>query len=902
MPCLGMGAIGVARRVLLSARAFVVVLVVGVVPVVCAPPAWAASSHTAYVADFEEGIVIPIDTAANTAGTPIPVGSGPSSGPVAVAITPDGKTAYVTNSLDGTVTPIATATNTAGTAISVGFEPIAIAITPDGKTAYVVSPSASGPGFPGSVIPIDTATNTAGTAIPVGASPAGIAITPDGKTAYVTNELDGTVTPIATATNTAGTTISAGSLPLNVAITPDGKTAYITDNGSNSVTPIDTATNTAGTAIAVGNQPSGIAVTPDGKTAYVANSGSGSVTPIDTATNTAGTAIAVASGPDGIAVTPDGKTAYVTNNGSASVTPIDTATNTAGTAIPVGGASSAPVGVAISPDQGPVAAFLVTPASAGHASSFDATSSSDADGSVASYHWDFGDGSTQTTTSATTTHTYATAATYTVTLTVTDDAGCSTGVVFTGQTVGCHGSAAAQVSHQPMVSAASPALTLSAPSSGTAGTAISASSISVSLSGGASATGSITFEVFGPQSSAPSDCSTGGTTVGAASVSGDGSYSPSAGFTPSHAGDYWWYASYAGDSNNHAANSGCGGAMAETIVGQASPSLGAVGAPGSGTAGTKIDAPSVSSALSGSASGTGTISFVVFGPLASAPSNCLSGGTPVGTASVSGDGTYKPNADFTPSQAGDYWWYASYGGDSNNNAVNSGCGGGMTETVVAADTSLPHISIFTPAGHGPYAQYQLVHARYSCTDPDLATCSGPVPSGNYFPTRTVGLHSFTVSATDTQGNHASRTRSYTVFAPDGSGQMAASPASVSASSAQHTLTFSYQAANGGIWHGALSLFVPTGWSAPSTNPAAPGYVTASEGKVTTAGRTITVSIPILASLHTMTITYGSMAHGGPGATSPSTTGTHPWVAHEKSVPHGALTHLLTSPQITVSPR
>ena len=123
------------------------------------------------------------------------------------------------------------------------------------------------------------------------------------------------------------------------------------------------------------------------------------------------------------------------------MTPIDTATNTAGTAITVG---SAPVGVAVTPDQGPAAGFSATVAPAGQASSFDASASSDPDGTVSSYHWDFGDGTSQTTTSTTTTHTYATANAYTVTLTVTDDAGCSTALVFTGQTAYCNASAAAR--------------------------------------------------------------------------------------------------------------------------------------------------------------------------------------------------------------------------------------------------------------------------------------------------------------------------------------------------------------------------------------------------------------------------------------------------------------------------
>ena len=131
----------------------------------------------------------------------------------------------------------------------------------------------------------------------------------------------------------------------------------------------------------------------------------------------------------------------------------------------------------------------------------------------------------------------------------------------------------------------SPTLAVTAPGTGTAGTAIAASSISgvfAGSSGAGTATGTITFKVFGPQASAPSTCTSGGTTVGTATAAGNGTYHPNAGFTPSQAGNYWWYASYPSDANNNAATSTCGSGMAETVIGKASPTLSATAPPTGG--------------------------------------------------------------------------------------------------------------------------------------------------------------------------------------------------------------------------------------------------------------------------------------------------------------------------------
>jgi len=82
-------------------------------------------------------------------------------------------------------------------------------------------------------------------------------------------------------------------------------------------------------------------------------------------------------------------------------------------------------------NQPPVAAINATPTSglAPLSVSFSGSNSSDADGTIASYLWDFGDSTNAT--GVTASHTYNTAGTYTAHLTVTDDDGATASTIVT---------------------------------------------------------------------------------------------------------------------------------------------------------------------------------------------------------------------------------------------------------------------------------------------------------------------------------------------------------------------------------------------------------------------------------------------------------------------------------------
>jgi YVTN family beta-propeller protein len=296
------------------------------------------------------------------------------------------------------------------------------------------------------VVAIDTATNQLiGGAIPVGQSPYGIAISPDGTRALVTNSGDDDVSVIDLGTGQVLATVDVGLDPYGIAYMPDGSRAFVANNDSSSLTVLDGHSGQPiGGPIGVGLDPSGVAVSPNGLRAYVANYGDGTMSVVDTQTNTV---VSTVPGPEEVewpAITPDGTRGFLSSYEAQGILPFGTSPDPTSLGAPIVTSTDA-AQVAIVPNQGPTATFTHSRIRPSVIGTLDASTSSDVDGSIVSYAWNFADGATTATAAPTVSHKFAKPGSYTVQLTVADNEGCSTNFAFTGQTASCNGGPLATV-------------------------------------------------------------------------------------------------------------------------------------------------------------------------------------------------------------------------------------------------------------------------------------------------------------------------------------------------------------------------------------------------------------------------------------------------------------------------
>ena len=464
--------------------------VAGLCGLALAPGVARAQSAGVYAVNFVSNDVSQFGVGSGGALSPLATPTVAAGiGPFAIAISPDGQSVYVANDLMNgagaisqyTVGPGDALTPMSPATVAGANEPTGIAVSPDGTYVYVADNVVTGGagvsqytvGASGALTPTSTVT------VPARADPLAIAVGADGKSVYVTDEnstgpngvLQYTVGPNGGLTPMADPAVASGSSPFAVTVSANGKYAYVANFGSTGPDGVSQYTVGPGGAlspmtpatVATGNSPIGVTVSPNGKSVYVADFGpgaggisqytvssSGALSPMTPAT------VAAGDQPESIVVSPDGKSVYVANgsaDGPDGVSQYDVGAG--GALIPkmpaAVAADNEPSAVAVLPDQGPVAAFSATAAQAGTQTSFNASTSSDLDATIATYAWSFGDGSSETTMSPLVTHVYSTAGSYTATLTVTDDSGCSTAFVFTGQTASCNGGPQARVTNKVII-------------------------------------------------------------------------------------------------------------------------------------------------------------------------------------------------------------------------------------------------------------------------------------------------------------------------------------------------------------------------------------------------------------------------------------------------------------------
>lgn len=390
--------------------------------------------HNAYVVALEENAVYSYNV--GDKGELVPLGSPTDTGgqaPIGIAIAPSGRSLYTTNLNSGTVS--------------------IFAVGPDGKPALLGEPVNSG-----------------------APNPRNTAVSPDGRLLFVSHGVPGDQVPDVLVTfsihpdgtlRRAKPPVTIGSAGAGIGISPNGQFLYVACLESDDVHGFRIGADgdlspVPGSPFPAPKTAEGVAVTPDGRHLYVASVATRPVhSPdddgvwtfaigADGALTAVGPRTEAGTGPVGVTSTPDRRHLYVSNFFSDNVSAFEIAPSSgtlrevAGSPFPSRGKAPAFDALGVLPNQGPVASFSVQTQPAGQATRFDGTSSSDHDGRVVRYDWDFGDGTVLSNGGLRPTHVYQRPGGFQVTLVVTDNEGCSTGLVFTGHSALCNGSPAAR--------------------------------------------------------------------------------------------------------------------------------------------------------------------------------------------------------------------------------------------------------------------------------------------------------------------------------------------------------------------------------------------------------------------------------------------------------------------------
>lgn len=399
------------------------------------------------------------------AGSPFAAYSSPSvvAGILGFAFTPDGGRAATSYLFKGGVQGESIASN--GTLAPAG-SPVTsasatgLAITPDGRFAYTSTRTFGGvtaEGIRGYSIGADGSLS----ALPVTASTTeyqDIAITHDGRFLYsiVSGQVarfaigaNGTLTPL-------GTTAVVGATQL--VVSPDGRLLLVGIGGaadgvaSYSIAVDGSLTLNGKPALTGDVSMDYFAVAPDGRHVYMPDSNVDAIVTAAIDSDGAPTVIGATPvmNPEAVAASPDGRFLYIhRGGGNLGVASIGTDGIPVVLPFETPWKSGEPERLVFQPQPTPAASFTAIAAPPGVESTFDAGGSARA----ARFDWDFGDGTTLLDGGPAPRHAFARAGAYRVTLTVTDQQGCSSQQIYTGQSTTCPGGSAATTSLEVNINA-----------------------------------------------------------------------------------------------------------------------------------------------------------------------------------------------------------------------------------------------------------------------------------------------------------------------------------------------------------------------------------------------------------------------------------------------------------------
>ena len=472
-------------------------LVLGACAALLAAGAATARANEYAYAALQSGEIAQYSLGTGGVLTPLSPAEVPAGGQeLSVAIAPDGRHLYAGDNVgraidEFAVNPGGTLTTVGAQSLPAGAAPDSLAVSPDGASLYVAdgSPSnhqideftigANGTLSPKSPLSID---------LPFATDPESLAVSPDGSGLFVAaKSFAGALLRYAIgAGGVLGSSYSgeigtdpsgAPTAPSAVVISPNGQNVYVTgaEQSSSDDSVVSQFSVGAGGSFAAmtpatvssGSQAFawGLAIGPDGQQLYVGartasstvlggafvfDIGAGGQLTLDPAP-----AQLFGASLNALAFSPDGSSLYAADVASGVYALSAGQGGNLAPKTPFAAAIGPAYQVAVTPDQAPVAAFNATPGAPGAPTLLNASASTASDGVPASYAWTFGDGTTAVTPGPVILHTFAAAGSYPVTLTVTDDAGCSTGLVFTGETAYCNGGPSARATQTVAVANAS---------------------------------------------------------------------------------------------------------------------------------------------------------------------------------------------------------------------------------------------------------------------------------------------------------------------------------------------------------------------------------------------------------------------------------------------------------------